>query len=113
MSAILLALGHGFAATSTVSPTNIGARSIFFGVGFAMIGVLWAYEGWQYVTFSAGEAINAQRNFPRALLIGSAALIGIYLIANFAYLASLGPARGAQSAAAAAAAMSAAAGPAG
>ena len=49
-----------------------------------MIGVLWAYEGWQYVTFSAGETINAQRNFPRALLIGSSALIGIYLVANLA-----------------------------
>src|SRR5207245_950587 len=35
MSAILFVLGHGFAATSTVSPTNTGARSIFFGVGFA------------------------------------------------------------------------------
>jgi APA family basic amino acid/polyamine antiporter len=60
-------------------------------VGLAMIGVLWAYEGWQYVTFSAGEAIDARRNFPRALLIGSAALIGIYLLANLAYLAALGP----------------------
>jgi len=38
--------------------------------------VLWAYEGWQYVTFSDGETIDAQRNFPRALLVGSAALIG-------------------------------------
>ena len=51
-----------------------------------MIGVLWAYEGWQYVTFSAGETLNAQRNFPRALVIGSAALIGIYLLANLAYI---------------------------
>src|SRR2546423_5287186 len=112
MSAILLVLGHGFAATSTVSPTNIGARSIFFGVGLAMISVLWAYEGWQYVTFSAGESINAQRNFPRALLIGSTALIGIYLIANFAYLAALGPVKAAQTDAVAAAAMTAVLGPA-
>src|SRR5438132_5353462 len=112
MAAILFVLGHGFAATSTVSPTNTGARSIFSGVGFAMIGVLWAYEGWQYVTFSAGETINAQRNFPRALLIGSAALIGIYLIANFAYLAALGPVKVAQTDAVAAAAMTAVVGPA-
>ena len=25
-----------------------------------MIGVLWAYEGWQFVTYSAGEVINAE-----------------------------------------------------
>ena len=89
-----------------------GAKSIFSGVGFAMIGVLWAYEGWQYVTFSAGEAINAQRNFPRSLLIGSASLIGIYLLANLAYLAALGPTKAAQTNAVASAAMTAVAGPA-
>jgi APA family basic amino acid/polyamine antiporter len=60
------------------------------GMGLAMIGVLWAYEGWQYVTFSAGEAINPQRIFPRAIVIGTASLIGIYLFANAGYLAALG-----------------------
>ena len=55
-----------------------------------MIGVLWAYEGWQYVTFSAGEAIDPQRIFPRAIVIGTASLIGIYLFANAGYLAALG-----------------------
>ena len=55
-----------------------------------MIGVLWAYEGWQYVTFSAGEAMNPQRTFPRAIVLGTASLIGIYLFANVGYLAALG-----------------------
>src|SRR5207245_2966584 len=112
MSAVLFSLGHGLAGISTTSSANLGARSLASGVGFAMIGVLWAYEGWQYVTFSAGETINAQRNFPRALLIGSAALIGIYLLANVAYLAALGPAKAAQTDAVAASAMTAVVGPA-
>jgi APA family basic amino acid/polyamine antiporter len=60
------------------------------GFGLAMISVLWAYEGWQYVTYSAGETINPQRTFPLAFLFGSAALIGIYLFANLGYLAALG-----------------------
>jgi basic amino acid/polyamine antiporter, APA family len=60
------------------------------GMGLGMIGVLWAYEGWQYVTFSAGEAIDPQRTFPRAIVIGTASLIGIYLFANLGYLAALG-----------------------
>jgi APA family basic amino acid/polyamine antiporter len=55
-----------------------------------MIGVLWAYEGWQFVTYNAGEVINAKRNFPIGLLIGTAALVGIYLVANLGYLAALG-----------------------
>lgn len=113
MCTVLLWLGHGFAGESAALwPANARATSIASGVGFAMIGVLWAYEGWQYVTFSAGEAINAQRNFPRALLVGSAALIGIYLIANLAYLAALGPAKAAQTDSIAAAAITAVAGPA-
>ena len=64
--------------------------SILSGMGLGMIGVLWAYEGWQYVTFSAGEAIDPQRTFPRAIVIGTASLIGIYLFANVGYLAALG-----------------------
>jgi basic amino acid/polyamine antiporter, APA family len=60
------------------------------GFGLAMISVLWAYEGWQYVTYSAGETVNPQRTFPLAFMIGSAALTGIYLFANLAYLAALG-----------------------
>jgi APA family basic amino acid/polyamine antiporter len=64
--------------------------SLVSGMGLGMIGVLWAYEGWQYVTFSAGEAINPQRTFPRAIVLGTASLIGIYLFANVGYLAALG-----------------------
>lgn len=66
--------------------------SIASGMGLGMIGVLWAYEGWQYVTFSAGEAVNPQRTFPRAIVLGTASLIGIYVFANIGYLAALGPA---------------------
>jgi APA family basic amino acid/polyamine antiporter len=70
------------------------ARTIsgWSGVGTAMISVLWAYEGWQYVTFSAGETINPQRNFPLAFLVGMITLIVIYLLANAGYVSALGAA---------------------
>lgn len=60
------------------------------GFGLAMISVLWAYEGWQYVTYTAGETVNPQRIFPLAFLIGTGALIAIYLFANLGYVAALG-----------------------
>ena len=60
------------------------------GFGLAMISVLWAYEGWQYVTYAAGETVNPQRIFPLAFFIGTAALIVIYVFANLGYLAALG-----------------------
>jgi APA family basic amino acid/polyamine antiporter len=65
--------------------------SLLSGMGVAMIGVLWAYEGWQYVTFSAGEAADPQRTFPRGIVVGTAVLIAVYLLANLAYLVALGP----------------------
>jgi APA family basic amino acid/polyamine antiporter len=60
------------------------------GFGLAMISVLWAYEGWQYVTYTAGETVNPQRNFPFAFFIGTGALIAIYVFANLGYVAALG-----------------------
>jgi APA family basic amino acid/polyamine antiporter len=91
MSAALLWLGNGFqGASASIWPSEVNG-SLASGFGLAMVGVLWAYEGWQYGTFSAGEIINPQRNFPRAFLFGTLALIAIYLLANVAYLAALGP----------------------
>jgi len=43
--------------------------------GLAMITVLWAYEGWQFGTYSAGEVIDPQKAFPRAFLMGSLILV--------------------------------------
>jgi APA family basic amino acid/polyamine antiporter len=111
MSATLLLLGRGFSGNvTTLWTTEIGA-SLASGFGLAMIGVLWAYEGWQYATFSAGETHNAQRNFPRAFVIGSTVLIGIYLLANVAYIAALGPTKAAQTDSVAATAVTAVIGP--
>jgi APA family basic amino acid/polyamine antiporter len=90
MSVLLLAFGRGFSSSSAPVWPNSISGSLLSGFGAAMIGVLWAYEGWQYITFSAGEVIDPRRNYPRALFVGTAILIGIYLFANIAYLAALG-----------------------
>jgi len=55
--------------------------------GLALVSVLWAYDGWADLTFVSGEVRDPRRNLPRALIIGTAAVIGIYLLANIAYLA--------------------------
>lgn len=113
----LLAISVAFIAMrQTPAEATMVARPIselpWAGLGTALIGVLWAYEGWQYVTFSAGEVVNPQRTFPRALVIGTAALIGIYLLANVGYIAALGPDAVAKSERVAAEAVSAVFGPA-
>ena len=94
MSAILFAMGKGGDGAVAAVATPAAASSITLsGVGLAVISVLWAYEGWQYVTFADGEALDPQRSLPRAIALGTAALVLIYLTANFAYLAALGPVR--------------------
>jgi APA family basic amino acid/polyamine antiporter len=91
MSVVLLWLGRGFQGSgAALWPARYDA-SLASGFGLAMIGVLWAYEGWQFVTYNAGEVVNAKRALPLGLATGAAALVGIYLVANFGYLAALGP----------------------
>jgi basic amino acid/polyamine antiporter, APA family len=93
MSVVLLACGTGLAgANLSLPPVD---TSLLMAMGAAMLGVLWAYEGWQYTTFSAGEVIDPQKNFPRGIIIGTGSLIAIYLLANVAYVAALGPERSA------------------
>jgi len=91
MSVLLLVAGRGFAAADTRWwPQSVDAGALMGGVGLAMIAVLWAYEGWHYVTFSAGEAVNPQRTFPRGIVAGTAIVIGLYVLANVGYVAALG-----------------------
>jgi basic amino acid/polyamine antiporter, APA family len=95
MGVILLVLsGHAPPATSVAATVpRTGAASI----GVAMVAALWAYEGWPYVTFVAGEVHDPQRTFPRGIAIGVAILVALYLFANVAYLAALGAPAVAQS----------------
>jgi APA family basic amino acid/polyamine antiporter len=92
MSVALLAVGGGLSASrGHLWPADF-SLDLLSGVGLAMVGVLWAYEGWQYATFSAGEATNPQRTVPRGLVLGTALSVIVYCLANLGYIAALGPA---------------------
>ncbi|HUJ21454.1 MAG TPA: amino acid permease, partial [Bryobacteraceae bacterium] len=54
--------------------------------GVAMIACLWAYEGWNSVSFVAGEVKRPERNLVIAIVLGTALLIAVYLGANAAYM---------------------------
>jgi APA family basic amino acid/polyamine antiporter len=92
LSVILLSLGrHGGDISAAFGTTQHGT-ALLSSFGLAMISVLWAYEGWQFGTYSAGEVVNPQKAFPRAFLLGSLVLAGLYIVAIIAYLVALGPA---------------------
>ncbi len=51
----------------------------------AMVGALWAYDGWMDLTFAGSEILNPQKNIPRALVGGTMTVGVIYLLANAVY----------------------------
>jgi APA family basic amino acid/polyamine antiporter len=61
------------------------------GFAAAMLGALWAYDGWNNITFLAGEVKNPQRNLPLALIISMFLVMGLYLLVNIGYYHVLSP----------------------
>jgi APA family basic amino acid/polyamine antiporter len=91
--ALLVVFGRGAPLSSIGSASawpHAVTGTLLSGIGLAMIAVLWAYEGWQYLTFSAGETLNPQRTFPRAITLATGALVVLYVLANIGYFAALG-----------------------
>jgi APA family basic amino acid/polyamine antiporter len=66
-----------------------GGVALAIILGRAMTGPLFAQSAWNNVTFTAGEVENPGRNLPLALLIGCGVVVGLYLLANLAYVVTL------------------------
>lgn len=91
-------------------PTGGG---VLLAVGAALVPVLFAFGGWQQTNFVAEELIEVERNLPRALIAGVSIVVAVYLLANLAYLRTLGLEGLARSSAPAADAMNTLMGPGG
>ena len=70
-------------------PAGPGPVSLVTGIGVALIAVLWAYDGWVYITFVAGEVKDPQRNLPRALIWGMLLVGVVYISINAVYVYAL------------------------
>lgn len=84
--------------------------ALVLAMGTALVAVLFAYGGWQHANNVAEEIREPERRLPVALLVGVGIVVLVYVAANAAYLAALGPAGLAASTAPAAEAVRAAAG---
>jgi len=65
--------------------------SLAAGVGLGLVAVLWTYDGWYVLTFSAGEIRRPERNLPRGLVLGVLVVTVLYLGINWVYLRALDP----------------------
>jgi basic amino acid/polyamine antiporter, APA family len=70
--------------TLRLSPTQLVSA-----LGVGLIAVFWAYDGWVYVTWVAGEIKDPRRNIPRAMVLGVIAVGAIYLAMNLVYVYAL------------------------
>jgi APA family basic amino acid/polyamine antiporter len=55
------------------------------GFFVALVAALWAYDGWNNAGMLGSEVENPQKNLPRALIFGTLAMVGIYLLTNLTY----------------------------
>jgi len=73
---------------SWLSAASAGASGagLFVAVGVSLVGAVAAADAWFAITYVAGEVKDPKRNIPRALIIGTSGVVGLYLLANLSYL---------------------------
>lgn len=96
LGAFLLARGDWMhfgmsAAGAACDAVGAAARGGFAGFGAAMMGAMWSYNGWNEVTYVAGEVKDPHRNLPRAIIGGIGIIATLYILANVAYFYVLTP----------------------
>src|ERR1700756_183465 len=69
--------------------TAATAFGLFVGICVAQTNSLFSADAWNNITFTAGEVKEPRRNIPLSLAFGTFLVIGLYLLANVAYLAVL------------------------
>ena len=85
---VVVGLSCAPAEVADFVPPNAGSTADWLAPALVM--VLWTYAGWHEAAYVASEVKHPTRNLPLALVLGTAAVTGIYLVVNTAYLFGLG-----------------------
>ena len=72
---------------------RVGSNTYTFlgGFGAAMLGALWGYDGWNNLTFVAGEVKDPNRNIPMAIIGSTILIIILYVFVHIGYFYVLDP----------------------
>ena len=85
--------GNLWAARGTVEIvpglSALTAFGLFVAICVSQTGSLFSADAWNNITFTAGEVKDPRRNIPLSLALGTFVVIGLYLLANVAYLVTL------------------------
>lgn len=82
---IIIVLGF-MKGTAQSFSFNIGNSSSVSGFGAAILGTLWAYDGWISVGNMAGELKNPKKDLPRSIILGLSITIIVYALINLALI---------------------------
>lgn len=82
-------IGKGSAPDLTLNPAGFSLNQLIIGFGLSLVAVTWAFDGWNNVNFVAGEIKKPQRNLPRALVLGTMGVTGLYVLVNCVYFYAL------------------------
>ncbi len=63
-----------------------GEINLFNGILVSLSAAFWAFDGWNNITYVAGEVKNPRKNIPLSLALGTLIVITVYLAINLAYL---------------------------
>jgi len=72
--------------TTDSAKVQLSGMALLGGIAAALNGAFWAYDGWNKLTYIAGEVKQPQRNIPLGLVWGMVIVTAIYLLMNLAYL---------------------------
>jgi len=85
------AIGKGHWSNFTSSAPGgltmgLSTSQLISALGVGLIAVFWAYDGWVYITWVAGEVKEPRRNVPLAMVLGVLVVGAIYLAMNMTYV---------------------------
>jgi len=87
VAALLVLIALGLFLTPGTLPVHPPAdTTVMPAFVLGMVAILWAYDGWCDVGFVSGEVQDPQRTLPRVFVLGTGAVVGLYLGVNFVYL---------------------------
>jgi APA family basic amino acid/polyamine antiporter len=87
VGAVFVAPSGNIAHFTHNAPSGIPTGfALLAAIAMATSGAFWAYDGWNNITYIAGEVKEPQRTIPRALLLGMVTVIGVYVLINVAYI---------------------------
>ena len=75
--------------TAQPAAAALGSLAFVVVLGKAMTGPLFSQSAWDNITFTGAEVENPGRNLPLALIIGCLIVVGLYFLANVAYVVTL------------------------